>query len=568
MNIRWNCFLVPTLLSAAVMTAAISKPARAAEASEVPGDVPMGQVTSVSQLSDVKPTDWAFQALQSLVERYGCIVGYPDKTYRGNRALTRYEFAAGLNACIDRINELIAAGTADFIKKEDLIAVQKMQEEFAAELATLRGRVDTLEARAATLEKQQFSTTTKLNAEVVFAIAGAFGSDRAITSDQQRRVDAGTPKSTFLGANPDVQDNPIFGDRVRLNFDTSFTGKDRLRARLQARNITSFSGAVTGTNMTRLGFEGNESNAINLSLLEYRFPLGKTTTIVIGGGQPDGIEYNDNVPILNPGFGPSGTGAISRFGRFSPVYRVATGSGIILNQKLGKAFNLSIGYVVPSAIASDPSNGAGLFNGTYTALAQLTFQPTPQFGIGFTYANSYYKNGTGLTGGTGSGFANAPFTASATTSVPTSADNFGIEASYRVSPRFVISGWGGYIHAKAKNSIGTGLTQTVSRGDEADIWHWAITLGFPDLGKKGNFAGIVFGSPPRTTSNNYGISAPTTVSPRRTDRDASYHAEGFFRFQLTENIAITPGVIVIFNPEGNNKNDTEYVGTIRTTFSF
>ncbi|HEY9895853.1 MAG TPA: iron uptake porin, partial [Candidatus Sericytochromatia bacterium] len=70
----------------------------------------VGQVTSVSQLSDVQPTDWAFQALQSLVERYGCIVGYPDRTYRGNRALTRYEFAAGLNACMDRINELIAAG--------------------------------------------------------------------------------------------------------------------------------------------------------------------------------------------------------------------------------------------------------------------------------------------------------------------------------------------------------------------------------------------------------------------------------------------------------------------------
>ncbi|MBD1846653.1 porin, partial [Cyanobacteria bacterium FACHB-63] len=39
----------------------------------------IGQVTSVSQLSDVRPTDWAFQALQSLVERYGCIAGYPDR---------------------------------------------------------------------------------------------------------------------------------------------------------------------------------------------------------------------------------------------------------------------------------------------------------------------------------------------------------------------------------------------------------------------------------------------------------------------------------------------------------
>ncbi len=95
----------------------------------------MEQVTSISQLTDVKPTDWAFQALQSLVERYGCIVGYPDKTYRGNRALSRYEFAAGVNACLDRINELLAAATADLVRKEDLVALQKLQEEFAAELA-------------------------------------------------------------------------------------------------------------------------------------------------------------------------------------------------------------------------------------------------------------------------------------------------------------------------------------------------------------------------------------------------------------------------------------------------
>lgn len=55
----------------------------------------MSQVTSVSQFSDVQPTDWALLALQSLVERYGCIAGYPNSIYRGNRAITRYKFAAG-----------------------------------------------------------------------------------------------------------------------------------------------------------------------------------------------------------------------------------------------------------------------------------------------------------------------------------------------------------------------------------------------------------------------------------------------------------------------------------------
>ncbi|MGL5082063.1 MAG: iron uptake porin, partial [Microcoleaceae cyanobacterium] len=136
------------------------------------------QVTSVSQLSDVQPTDWAFQALQSLVERYGCIAGYPDGTFKGNRALTRFEFAAGVNACLERINELIDAATSDLVTREDLAKLQRLMEEFAAELASLRGRVTVLEARTAELEANQFSTTTKLTGEVIFFLADTFG-DRA-----------------------------------------------------------------------------------------------------------------------------------------------------------------------------------------------------------------------------------------------------------------------------------------------------------------------------------------------------------------------------------------------------
>ena len=113
----------------------LSPKAAIAEPSVSPDSVE--QVTSVSALSDVKPTDWAFQSLQSLVERYGCVAGYPNKTFQGNRVLTRYEFAAGLSACTDRINELITASTADAVKKEDLIALRQLQDQFSAELSTL-----------------------------------------------------------------------------------------------------------------------------------------------------------------------------------------------------------------------------------------------------------------------------------------------------------------------------------------------------------------------------------------------------------------------------------------------
>ena len=38
----------------------------------------LDQVTSVTQFSDVYPTDWAYQALANLVETYGCVAGYPN----------------------------------------------------------------------------------------------------------------------------------------------------------------------------------------------------------------------------------------------------------------------------------------------------------------------------------------------------------------------------------------------------------------------------------------------------------------------------------------------------------
>ncbi len=602
-----SLWLTPALLSAAVLSAKAEQPTASPAVGETmnqvitygenTGAARIGQVTSVSQLSDVKPTDWAFQALQSLVERYGCIVGYPDKTFRGNRAMTRFEFAAGLNACMDRVNELIAAGTADLVKKEDLDALKRMQDEFKAELEELRGKVDGLENRTATLEKQQFSTTTKLNGEIVFGLAGVLGDNRALNSDQQRAIDrAATPAAAtaaraaaFGAGRSTVLDSTILADRVRLNFDTSFSGKDRLRTRLQARNFTQFTGSngtgVTGTAMTRLGFDGDSANAVELSRLEYRFPVGSQITAYVGGGTNDGLEYNDMIPTLSP-FESSANGSISRFGRFNPIYRVGTGSGVALNIKLGKEFTmgdkftLSLGYLVPTATASNPAVDNGLFSGSNAAIAQLAFQATPNIGIGLTYARGFYTNGAGITGGTGSLFANSPFG----TNVNTQTDSFGLELNWKLTPKVIFAGWFNYINAKARGNTasfaaangvpanGTAADPAVRSGDQADIIAWSVGLAFPDLFKEGNLGGIIFGMPPKVTSNDFGqgvlTPAAAAISPRREDRASSYHLEGFYRWRISDNISVTPGLLVIFNPEGNSKNDTVYVGTIRTTFTF
>jgi len=484
------------------------------------------QLSSVSQLSDVQPTDWAFQALQSLVERYGCIAGYPNGTYRGNRSMTRYEFAAGLNACLERVNELIASATSDLVTKEDLATLQRLQEEFSAELATLRDRVDGLEARTAELESNQFSTTTKLNGEAIFVVAGVFGDNAA---DQDNDSDN----------NPDLQDNIIFADRMRLNFDTSFMGKDRLRVRLQARNITEFQGNVTGTRMTRLGFDGNEDNDVELDDLYYYFPLGDKVRVAISAAN---TELNHLVETLSP-FESSGNGSISRFGRFNPIYRTAGSTGLVVNYQFSDRASLDFAYMVRDP--EDSSGENGLFNGNYGAVAQFIFEPINNLNLGLTYVRSYNaggsNSGVNLTGSTGSTNAVRPFG-----NVSTSADSFGLETSWRISPQFTLSGWLAYSLARSEVS-----------DDSADILNYAVTLAFPDLGGKGNLAGIVFGMPPKVIESSL-----------VKDQDTSLHIEGFYRLQVTDNIAITPGLFVITNPEHNDNNDTIFVGTIRTTFKF
>ena len=534
----------------------------------------LDQVTSVSQLRDVQPTDWAFQALQSLVERYGCIEGYPDRTYRGNRAMTRYEFAAGLNKCLDRIQELIAA-LPQGVSKEDLGRLQRLQEEFAAEIATLRGRVDALEARVNTVESQQFSTTTKLSGEVIFAPTSVFGDERAIFPSPYDPAVPGTAGVEDRRARGGLQDNAFFAYRARLNFDTSFTGKDLLRARVQARNITQLTGNVTGTSMTRLAFDGVDPipNGQYLSKLFYRFPIGSSVVAVIDA---IGGEFNENVYAFNPLFESSSGGSISRFGRFNPIYRQGEGgSGVTLNFNPQGTIGLAVGYL--ANFAYDPDENRGLNGGNFGALAQLSFRPSKDFGLGLTYARSYNPADSqvvNVSGNTGSEFSNFPFGRN----VGTSANHYGAELTWRPAKNLVLSGWAGWTQAFAQGNdqrafggFSTTAASGARRGDEANLLNWAVTLALPDLGRKGNVLGFVFGMPPKVIDsdlNRYQLVNGAVVQSNREDEDTSYHIEGLYKIQVSNNISITPGVLVILNPEHWDKNDTIWVGTVRTTFRF
>jgi hypothetical protein len=538
----------------------------------------MSQVTSVSQLSDVKPTDWAFQALQSLVERYGCIVGYPDRTYRGNRALTRYEFAAGLNACMDRVNELIAATTSDLAKKEDLATLQKLQEEFAAELATLRGRVDALDAKVATLEKQQFSTTTKLFGNVWFNLTGATAGDdvrfegpAGSEGDTEGRFFAtrtGGQPTTLTAVDPEITTSFL----AWLTLVTSFSGKDQLVTQLASGNGRSPYNQYASAgfyNASGVPFFDQTAGTLNgrpdviIRDLFYSFPVSDAVKLTVGPriNWYRHFDYTRFSFIFN-------SGASFDTSNSTQSNSIDRGSGLVAEWQINKQLRLAVGYLgentefLPSQFGFNTSSSPtfGLFGGTNTASAELSFAPTPTINLSLQYNHSRIQAYGGQVGGAigepipygyldaGPGFSEGGVNGGLNYA---SADMFGVNFDWLITPKIGL--WGRYSFANTKLNP---IDQTVKTQS------FQVGLAFPDLGKKGAQANISFIMPMDITQGRRFFAAGGG------DGGTQYELETAYFYPVTDNIAIVPTFYAIFNPNNFNSNPTVYVGNIRTQFSF
>ncbi|MBW4623131.1 MAG: iron uptake porin [Cyanosarcina radialis HA8281-LM2] len=523
------------------------------------------QITNASQFRDVQPTDWAFEALDRVVQRYGCLVGYPDGTYRGQRALSRYEFAAGLNACLRQIEALIEAQGEKFVAKEDFEALQRLVEEFRTELATLGSRVDNLEGRVSFLEAHQFSTTTKLAGEVIFAYTDSIGNENS---------------------------PGLFGDRVRLDLRTSFFGTDTLHTRLAAGNLPSdvsgflnrfdsdgripapsALGTAEGTQTFNLGANGND---VVIDWLAYYVPVNENLKFYVAAA---GGIHSDYAATNNPYFEDfdGGNGALSTFASENPIYRIGGGAGAGVNFKFS-GIGVTLGYLAedaanPNALNEPGTLGSGgLFNGEYAALAQLDFNLNDRLGLGLTYVRGQHLAGSdifdlgGKAGVVGTGQANfgGGIGLGALEDNRFSTDSFGASAAFRLSNSISLSAFGSYTKVNGTTDGNQDL--------EGDIWSFGGGVAFPNLGKQGNLLGIFAGVEPTLTGLRVGGANAIGGSARpdgnnRAD-DYAVHIEGFYKYQLTDNISITPGVIWLLNPGQDASSDDAIIGTLRTTFTF
>lgn len=444
--------------------------------------IEIAQLTSVSELSDVRPTDWAFSTLQRLIEQYQCIEGYPNRTFRGNQAMTRYEFAAGLNACLDRILEI----TGGSVSPDDLEAIRQLQQQFQAELARVRGRVDALEADVAELEANQFSTTTTLSGQV--------DTHLIVPID-------------VLGVTDDT--STTFESRTRLNFDTSFTGQDRLRIRLQAGNNNN----ALGENSGLVGFrpDNNAGGGFSLSVDDfvYEFPVGDrlNITLAANGIVTENFVVSSIVPFKGDGVLEASGASFYRFGGANPGgnTRLSSGAaGLGFSFALTNNITLDAGYSVTDTAASNST--IGIFAGTQQSyIGQLSYISDGLLDIAFTYIN-------------------ATLTATSdslnTYAIPINLD-FG---------SFMLGGYYAYHEQGANN------TSSYMGG-----------IAIPNLFASGSEFGVYAGVDP-----NFGTDP--------------FLVEGYYEIGVSEFLTVTPAVIYLDTASGGD--ETGLFGAIRATFRF
>jgi len=453
----------------------------------------LDQVTSITQFSDVRPTDWSYQALGNLVQRYGCVAGYPNGTFVGGQAMTRYEAAALLNACLDRVTE-----TTD--------ELQRLLKEFKAELTVLTARVDGLDAKVGQLEATQFSTTTKLKGEATFVLGGVPGLE---TND---------------GGNVG---NTAFNYDLRLNFDTSFTGKDLLRTRLRSGNFSS-DPFGSSSSLFKLDKAESTDNSVNIDRLYYQFPVSKGVTLTAGP-----LVRNTEMAWVPSAYKSEILDFFAVAGA-PGVYNKATGAGVGA-QYVGKnGIVAGLNYVAQNG--DDSETGVFDSDGALNFLAQVGYK-APNWGVGVGYR--YGSEGTrprsynGILGANGALVDGQESNAVA------------LNAYWQPSESgFIPSISAGYGYNFVSGT--TGAT------DATDSDSWFVGLQWQDAFVAGNAAGIAVGQAP--SAETAGVSDATML-------------EFFYKFQVTDNISITPALFYVDSNQ-RYQDSSKWGGVIQTKFTF
>ncbi|MFM9087910.1 MAG: iron uptake porin, partial [Cyanobium sp.] len=394
--------------------------------------------------------------------------------------------AALLNACLDRVTEV-----TDELKR--------LMAEFEKELAVLKGRVDGLEAKVGELEANQFSTTTKLKGIATMVLGGA--------------------SETGVG------EEVTFNYDVRLNLDTSFTGKDLLRTTLRAGNFAD-SAFSSGNTALEVAFQEDPTAAggvdtVGINRLFYQFPVGDALTFTVGAK----VRQDDMLAMWPSAYPADTVLDLFTYAGARGAYSLNLGAGIgAWYQKDG--FSLSVNFVSNEASSEDSTIGVGE---DYTLTGQIGYSAN-NWGAAFVYTYTDFANA-------GSTYANS----------------IGLSAYWTPSE----SSWIPSI------SAGFGYGDASVAGIDLDgNLSWMVGLQWADAFMKGNTLGMALGSAGAAFAGPSGVVGSGGIWFDGGEETLAY--ELWYKFQVTDNISVTPAFFWVQN-EGV---DDTYGGLIKTTFKF
>jgi Carbohydrate-selective porin, OprB family/S-layer homology domain len=487
-------FAISLIISLGVGTTALAQtpiapmtlePANPGETrSLIPVDPLMRSIPNVAALSDVQPTDWAYQYVKTLNERYNLLIGDPDGKFRGNEPLTRNEFAAVLAQVLQRV-EIFRDQ-----EREELNALQRLLDSYRAAIGDLRIRLSGtqgevgvrggLEERTDRLEQQVVSPTTKLQTQIVQTLTAGNGA------------------------------NPTGLSRVRLNLRTSFSGRDQLTTQLEFGNnggdaiglaqqnqgnaLGTTSELVDGGGLTEVGTPA----AGRLRKLYYEFPIGKTLRLAVGSNLPPS-DFIDRNRFANPSGANFGSSffvnnplivqnSIDRFG----------GAGVAADWVITDRLRLRGVYA--AANADTPKPQGGLFGDRYQATLETEYQPNKNVALRLQYTNAKV-NGVAI-------------------------NAVGLNAEWAVRRELALFGRVGFGRYTGFNS---------QRLEQLDLnpTTWMAGATLRNLLVTGSKAGIAIGQP--FVESGFGTATQTNT-------------EAYFSFLLNDKINLIPSVQIVSNP--------------------
>ena len=462
----------------------------------------LGQVRSVAELQDVQPSDWAYQAVKALVEKYGVVTGYSDRTFRGDRSLSRDEFVATLNQVATKIEQLFIAGELGKIR-EDVAIIRRLQRSYGNILKGEGDRTNTLELLTAKLEKQQFSTTTKLSTQVVAALS-----------------DGTNAQPTVLA-------------RVRLTFDTSFSGSDLLRTELEAgTNSGDATSKSQNRGSNRLGTAGILAdgggldyvavpNTVQISKLYYTFRPAKTLTLTVGArlNPRDFIDYNrfanDSLTNFSSSFFMSNSLIVQ-----NQVDRPGgAGAALAWKPDENSPFTLRSLYVATDAEQPNSAGNGGLFGDRNQASVEVEYAFNKNLVTRLQYTAATI-NGTAINAG-------------------------GFNFEWALNRQFAVFGRAG---VGSYSGFNTALNQTLN----LTPFTWAVGATARNIGIPGSVAGLAIGMP--FIEKDLGNATQTNL-------------EAYYSFNLNDRVSFSPALLMVSNPN-NRSAGTIWEWVLRLVYAF